>query len=98
MRQTVQVIGRRHAHNESDSCPPVNRIIIPPRVLPLLLLPLVESPSVEIQASAPIPKFASLRGTLSCELRNQRSTRLAGRERFGAATHGRVDGVEILLG
>src|SRR6266508_3514301 len=25
-------------------------------------------------ASAPIPKFASLRGTLSCELRNQRST------------------------
>src|SRR5437660_10283116 len=24
--------------------------------------------------SAPIPKFASLRGTLSCELRNQRST------------------------
>jgi hypothetical protein len=25
-------------------------------------------------ASAPIPKFASLCGTLSCELRNQRST------------------------
>src|SRR5207253_751626 len=25
-------------------------------------------------ASAPIPKFASFRGTLSCELRNQRST------------------------
>src|SRR6266540_2698980 len=26
------------------------------------------------RSSAPIPKFASLRGTLSCELRNQKST------------------------
>src|SRR5215510_14151900 len=34
VRQAVQIIGRRHAHNESDSHPPVNRIIIPPQVLP----------------------------------------------------------------
>ena len=36
VRQAVQIIGRRHAQNKSDSHPPVNRIIIPPRVLPLL--------------------------------------------------------------
>jgi hypothetical protein len=36
VRQTVKIIGRRHTQNESDSRPPVNRIIIPPRVLPLL--------------------------------------------------------------
>src|ERR1700691_3265026 len=36
VRQAVKIVGRRHARNESDSCPPVNRIIIPPRLLPLL--------------------------------------------------------------
>ena len=37
VRKAVEVCGRRHAHNESDSCPLVNRKILPsPRVLPLL--------------------------------------------------------------
>jgi hypothetical protein len=36
--KAIEVCGRRHAHNESDSCPLGNRIILPsPRVLPLLL-------------------------------------------------------------
>jgi hypothetical protein len=41
VRQTVKIIGRRHTQNESDSRPPVNRIIIPPRVLPPPVLPLL---------------------------------------------------------
>ena len=36
VRQTVKILGRRHSQNESDSRPPGNRKIIPPRVLPLL--------------------------------------------------------------
>src|SRR5207302_11126922 len=35
---------------------------------------MIAAPRPQEPASAPIPKFASLRGTLSCELRNQRST------------------------
>ena len=34
---TIEVGGRQHSQNESDSCPPVNRKFIPPPVLPLLL-------------------------------------------------------------
>src|SRR6266849_5248652 len=36
LRQVVKIVGRRHAHNESDSRPPENLIIVPPRLLPLL--------------------------------------------------------------
>ena len=36
VRQTVKIRGRRHSQNESNSRPPGNRKIIPPRVLPLL--------------------------------------------------------------
>jgi len=36
VRQAVPIIRRRHAQNESDSHPPVDRIIVRPRILPLL--------------------------------------------------------------
>jgi hypothetical protein len=37
VRKAVKVkIGRRHSQNESDSRPLVNRIIVPPRLLPVL--------------------------------------------------------------
>src|SRR6266481_8545894 len=37
VRQAVNILGRRHAHNESDSRRQRNLIILPPRLLPLLL-------------------------------------------------------------
>src|SRR5438034_10099317 len=36
MRKTVKICGRQHSQKESDSCPLVNRKILPPQVLPLL--------------------------------------------------------------
>jgi len=55
VRKAVEVkVGRRHFQNESDSRPLVNRIIVPPRLLPLLHGFIQSSEPATIGKAAPI--------------------------------------------